>query len=44
MALINCSECNNEVSDRAVACPKCGCPISNKVEPVQTIQKTGEVT
>lgn len=24
MALINCPECNNTVSDSAVACPHCG--------------------
>jgi hypothetical protein len=24
MALINCPECNNEISDKASACPKCG--------------------
>jgi ssDNA-binding Zn-finger/Zn-ribbon topoisomerase 1 len=24
MALIACKECSNEVSDRAVTCPKCG--------------------
>jgi len=28
MALIKCEECNNEVSDKAVACPKCGAPVS----------------
>ena len=27
MALINCHECGKEISDRAVACPHCGCPI-----------------
>ena len=26
MALINCSECGYEFSDKAPACPKCGCP------------------
>lgn len=26
MALINCSECGYEFSDKADACPKCGCP------------------
>lgn len=30
MALIKCSECKREVSDRAAACPSCGCPISSK--------------
>ena len=29
MALIKCKECGHEVSDRASACPKCGCPIDN---------------
>ena len=27
MALINCPECNREVSDRAESCPHCGFPI-----------------
>ena len=26
MALINCVECNNQISDMAIACPQCGCP------------------
>lgn len=29
MALIKCPECEKQVSDRAVTCPNCGCPISN---------------
>ena len=34
MALINCSECNAEVSDNAQSCPKCGNPINQpKSEP-----------
>lgn len=28
MALIECPECGNQVSDKASACPHCGCPIS----------------
>lgn len=28
MAIIMCPECQNEVSDKAAACPKCGCPIN----------------
>lgn len=28
MALIECPECGTAVSERATACPKCGCPIS----------------
>ena len=27
MALIKCLECGHEISDKAVSCPKCGCPI-----------------
>ena len=26
MPLINCPECNKEISDKAPACPNCGCP------------------
>lgn len=26
MALINCHECGKEISDKAEACPHCGCP------------------
>ena len=31
MALIKCSECGREVSDKASVCPDCGCPIEKKV-------------
>ena len=37
MALINCSECGAEVSDRAVACPKCGGPISVETTPARPV-------
>lgn len=30
MALIKCKECGHEVSDRASACPNCGCPIAGE--------------
>ena len=29
MALINCSECGNQMSDKAQSCPKCGAPNPN---------------
>ena len=29
MPLITCPECNHQVSDRATACPNCGCPMQN---------------
>lgn len=28
MALIKCSECGKEISDKATTCPNCGCPIN----------------
>lgn len=27
MSIIKCSECGNDVSDKATACPKCGAPV-----------------
>lgn len=29
MALIKCPECEREVSDKAVDCPHCGCPLTS---------------
>lgn len=40
MALIKCPACQNEVSDQAISCPKCGQPL--KVDPVQTVQLTNK--
>ena len=34
MALIKCSECGHEVSDKASACPNCGCPASEFVSSI----------
>lgn len=48
MALITCSECSNQVSDKAESCPKCGAPIANARETVaagttvHTIQGTAK--
>lgn len=28
MALIKCPECGKEISDKAAACPSCGCPVA----------------
>jgi hypothetical protein len=30
MAIINCPECNNKVSDKAESCPNCAFPINRK--------------
>jgi uncharacterized membrane protein YvbJ len=32
MALIRCSECGKQVSDKAGSCPQCGAPIASAVE------------
>jgi len=32
-------ECGNEVSDKASHCPKCGNPISEKIQTVETTSK-----
>jgi ribosomal protein L40E len=32
MALINCPECETEVSDKAEKCPKCHYPINQQLE------------
>ena len=42
MALIHCSECNREISDKAAACPHCGCPITVSIKAQmenKTVQK-----
>ncbi len=33
MALIKCKECGNMISDKAKACPKCGCPLDAYSDP-----------
>lgn len=43
MALIKCSECGQEISDMATACPKCGYPmqkgISDEIKELEKIVK-----
>lgn len=38
MALIKCSECGKEVSDKAASCPNCGAPIKALTNDVIMIQ------
>lgn len=35
MAIIDCDECGNEVSDKAVTCPHCGAKVKKKMRPVE---------
>jgi hypothetical protein len=37
MALFDCPECNANISDKAIACPKCGCPIEQKIQELEDI-------
>lgn len=32
MALIRCTECGHEISDKAPVCPKCGCPVQQNAD------------
>ena len=45
MPLINCPECNNQVSDVASTCPKCGFPfkksLSESKESTNKVKKVG---
>lgn len=34
MALVNCIECGREISDKASACPHCGCPVEAAKAPI----------
>jgi hypothetical protein len=44
MALINCPECQKEISNKATSCPNCGYPISEsktsiKIDPAPQIRR-----
>ena len=41
MALIECSECGKEVSEKAAACPSCGNPISEQQPRELRTEKVG---
>ena len=49
MALINCPECNHQVSDTANTCPNCGFNLKEQVQfvpvvtPLSKVKKTGYV-
>lgn len=35
MSLIICAECSREISNKAAACPQCGCPVAKSLEQLQ---------
>ena len=42
MALIKCPECQSEVSDQALSCPKCGFPLKGEASLVSDVNKIVE--
>ena len=48
MSLIKCTECGADISDKAKACPKCGCPIGTNLvavpESYEMVQAQNEST
>lgn len=40
MALIKCSECGHDILDKAIACPKCGCP--TKIEEIPPLPRVAD--
>ncbi len=43
MAIIKCTECGKDISDRAAACVHCGCPIEKEVVTKPKIIASGKV-
>lgn len=42
MALIKCTECGKEISDKAEACPNCGCPVKEMELPKEEIKEDSD--
>lgn len=45
MAMISCTECGRQISDRATACPGCACPVGGvkrSYAGVTVIEQTGK--
>ena len=43
MALIKCSDCGKEFSDKASSCPSCGRPVVNEKSNITTQKSTAEL-
>ncbi len=43
MPIIKCPECQKEISNTAVNCPNCGCPIINTINKSKTISSKNEM-
>lgn len=42
MSLIKCSECGKEISDKAAACPYCGCPVEISLSKIEKQAKSAK--
>lgn len=43
MALIKCPECGREISDKAVSCPGCGCPVTSNSVCIEVTCENGKL-
>lgn len=43
MSLITCSECGKEFSDKAAACPNCGCPTESMIHSDVAVRRFDDV-
>ena len=43
MALMKCPECGKQISDKAVACPNCGCPINSAGSSITSTPTTAQI-
>lgn len=43
MALIECPECGREISDKAVSCPGCGCPVVEGSVGMELVCENGKI-
>jgi len=43
MAMIECSECRKQISDKAAACPHCGAPVVSALSSASTLTPTASI-
>ena len=43
MSMIKCTECGKEISDKATACPHCGCPMTEILSATKESKKEEKV-
>ena len=43
MALLKCKECGREISDKAINCPNCGCPVISSLDSTEVIKNKKKI-